>query len=287
VIRGGLTAAGVTAGTTATEIAMPSVMTLNLANYNDHGNWSERLQIIVGTIVDKNPDVIAVQEVRFDPAHPSTQSSYQSMAEQIVYLLNRTRSYAGVDIVSQPLVFYSDSAKHYPSPPPHRQFWEGLAILSRQRVLETGSIFLTHTGSDANLRGTQFARIASGDTPFTVFNTHFGLDEAERESNARETLAYMNRFAGPRLLVGDLNAEPGEPALTVLSKGGLTDLWAKLEPNQKGSTYPSCDPSARDDYVWGDATVATAATTIELVATQPVNGTYASDHFGLLVTIAL
>lgn len=268
---------------------MPSVMTLNLANYDDHPDWSARLQIIVTTILNENPDVIAVQEVRFDPSQPTTQSSYQSMAEQIVDLLNQAQpaTYAGVDIVSQPLMFYPDSSEHYPSPPPNKQLWEGLAILSRLPVLKTGSIFLARTGSDANLRGTQFATVATGGTELTVFNTHFGLDATDRESNATQTLAYMDGFASPRLLVGDLNAVPGDPALAILAKGGLTDLWAQLEPDQNGYTWPSSDPSKRIDYCWGDATVATAATTIDLVATQPVNGIYASDHFGLLVTITL
>jgi endonuclease/exonuclease/phosphatase family metal-dependent hydrolase len=97
----------------------------------------------------------------------------------------------------------------------------------------------------------------------------------------------MNGFSGPRLLVGDLNAEPGDPALQTLANGGLTDLWASLEPDQAGYTWPSNDPSKRIDYCWGDDTVAPAAQAIELVATQPVNGIYASDHFGLLVTINL
>src|SRR5436190_4950852 len=129
---------------------MPSVMTLNLANYDDHPDWSDRLQIIVDTILTENPDIIAVQEVRFDPSQPTTQSSYQSMAEQIVYLLDQASSgaYAGIDIVSQPLMFYPDSSDHYPAPPPNKQLWEGLAILSRLPVVQTGSIFLTRTGSD-------------------------------------------------------------------------------------------------------------------------------------------
>lgn len=268
---------------------MPSVMTLNLANYDDHPDWSKRLQIIVTTILTEDPDVIAVQEVRFDPSQPTTQSSYQSMAEQIVYQLNQAAggTYAGVNIVSQPLMFYPDSSLHYPSPPPDKQLWEGLAILSRLPVLETGSIFLSRTGGDANLRGTQFATVDAGGTAFTVLNTHFALDQTNRESNARQTLSYLDGLSGPRLLVGDLNAVPGDPALAILTGGGLTDLWAQLEPDQNGYTWPSNDPSRRIDYCWGDASVASAATTIALVATQPVNGIYASDHFGLLVTFTL
>jgi endonuclease/exonuclease/phosphatase family metal-dependent hydrolase len=265
---------------------MLELMTLNLANYDDHPDWPQRIQIIVDTILSGQPDVIAVQEVRFDPGQPTTQASYQGMAEQIVYLLNQSTAYAGLSIVSQPFMFYPDAACHYPAPPPDDRLWEGLAILTRLPVTDTGAVFLTKTGTDGNLRGTQYAAVTTPSGTFYVFNTHFGLDETDRCSNAQQTLAYMSRFDGPQLLLGDLNAIPGDPALEILTKGGLTDLWASLQPNANGYTYPSSAPAKRIDYAWANDTARPSAQAIQLVATQPVEGIYASDHLGLLVTVA-
>jgi len=259
---------------------MLTIMTLNLANYDDHPDWSQRLQIIVDTITTAQPDVIAVQEVRFDPSQPTTQASYQSMSEQLVALLDRSASYAGLSIVTQPLMFYPDSSEHYPAPPPSTQKWEGLSILSRLPIVETGAIFLTKTGSDGNLRGTQYAGVTSASQTVYVFNTHFALDATDQLSNAQETVAYMARFSGPQILVGDLNAVPSSPAVAVLTASGLTDVWASLEPDSNGYTWASNDPSKRIDYCFASA--AASPQSIALVATAPVDGIYASDHFGLV-----
>jgi endonuclease/exonuclease/phosphatase family metal-dependent hydrolase len=263
-------------------------MTLNLANYDDHPDWSERLQIIVTAIAAAEADVIAVQEVRFDPAQPTTQQSYQSMAEQLVYQLDQQPGYAGVSIVTQPLMFYPVASDHYPSPPPDGQLWEGVSILSRLPITETGALFLTRDGGDGNLRGTQYAAVTtSSSNTLYVFNTHFALDQTNRNSNATETLAYMNRSGGLQILLGDLNAIPSDPCITILGDGGLTDVWAKLEPDKAGYTYPSSKPSERIDYAWANAGTASLVTAIELVATQPVDGIYASDHVGIVVTLDL
>jgi endonuclease/exonuclease/phosphatase family metal-dependent hydrolase len=262
---------------------MLTLLTLNLANYDDHPDWPQRLQIMVDAIVAAQPDVIAVQEVRFDPSQPTTEASYQSMAEQLVYLLDQQASYAGLSIVSQPLMFYPDPSDQYPAPPPATQLWEGLAILSRLPIVQTGAIFLSQPGSDRNRRGTQHAAVTSGDTTVHVFNTHFALDAIDQASNAVETIAYLAGFSGPQILVGDLNAIPSAPAVAALTAAGLTDAWASLEPGAYGYTWPSNDPAKRIDY--GFVNAALSAQSVELVLTQPVGGIYASDHLGLVFTL--
>ena len=44
-----------------------TVITFNIANYNDHPFWSERLGLIVDAIRDAHADVVVLQEVRMDP----------------------------------------------------------------------------------------------------------------------------------------------------------------------------------------------------------------------------
>ena len=60
------------------------ILTWNLANYDDHLNWEIRRKLIVKEIAKYQPDVLALQEVRYNSQHPSTQDSHLNMAEQIL-----------------------------------------------------------------------------------------------------------------------------------------------------------------------------------------------------------
>ncbi len=276
------------------------VITLNTANYDDHLHWDQRVLMIAADIVARDADVIALQEIRFDPSQASTQVSYQNMGEQIIAAIRGTTggdSYENTRIATMPSMYYpivggQQTPWQYPSPgSPNgdHQLWEGLTILSKPSVTTTGGIYLTRTAGcgDGNLRATQFAEIATPARPLFVFNTHFGLDGPCLTSNASETVAYMGGFEGLQLLVGDFNAEPDNDALNLLRSAGLTDIWAALHPDDPGYTWPSGDPAKRIDYCWANGALHPQAVDIELIATEPDNGVYASDHYGLCVTLHL
>ncbi len=274
-------------------------VTLNLANYDDDSDWDQRAEMIAEVLIDLDADLVAFQEVRFNPDQPSTSASYQNMAEQVLHAIRQSEggeAWEGTTIVTQPAMYYpqidgEENPWEYPQPSTDEddaQEWEGLTILSRDGVFETGSVFLSQSEgcTDNNRRITQYAATKGFDEPLHFFNTHFAFrEEVCRESNAEETLAYMSRFDGFQLLVGDLNAEPDDPALQLLRDAGLVDLWQELQGNDPGYTYASDDPTKRIDYCWANQALAVQATGIELIATQPAaNGVYASDHFGLCVT---
>jgi endonuclease/exonuclease/phosphatase family metal-dependent hydrolase len=52
------------------------------------------------------------------------------------------------------------------------------------------------------------ALMSIGTQRFHVFVTHLGLTEDQREEQIRQIVDIMSRFAGPKILLGDLNAEP-------------------------------------------------------------------------------
>lgn len=264
---------------------MLTVMTLNAANYNDHKNWEIRRQIIVNTILKYNVDLIALQEIRFDASQESTKITYENMGEQILSQLS-DQGYQG-SIVYQWAQYYDPTTRN-----PVQTIttcWEGLAIISHTSLVETGSVFLSSTNcSDGNHRITEYASIQKDTGMFYLFNTHFAMYEECLPANIKETVAYMEQFnTSPRLLVGDMNATPDNPDIQTLAKLGFTDVWAMLQPGKPGYTYPSDNPVKRIDYCWADKNAVGSCKGIELVCTDPQSGIYASDHFGLLVTLSI
>lgn len=272
------------------------VVNWNLANYDDHPNWEQRLQMIADNLIILQPDLVALQEIRFNPDQVSTRVSYQNMAEQVLHAIRQIENgdvWAGTSIVTQTSMFYplvggEENPWRYPQPSPNEKEWEGLTILSRGGVLETGSVFLSLSNcTDFNRRITQYVAVDSLDgldDRLFLFNAHFSYSGACRVNNVNETLAYMSRYDGYQLLVGDMNATPDDPSLQPLRDAGLVDLWQELQGDALGYTAPSDDPTNRIDYCWANQALAALATEIELIATQPEDDVYASDHFGLCVT---
>jgi len=59
------------------------VMMYNMANYDNHAQWPTRSQMFAQVIMEKQPDIILFQEVRFNPDQPNTKVNYQNMAEEV------------------------------------------------------------------------------------------------------------------------------------------------------------------------------------------------------------
>jgi endonuclease/exonuclease/phosphatase family metal-dependent hydrolase len=176
---------------------MTKIMTLNLANYDDHGNWDKQLDIIAQVIVDKDPDIISLQEVRFNPTRWSTKCLYQNMGEQVLFKLNDAcHAHMGSAVFWQPTMFYKSMLGEAPYryyPLPEVEEWEGKSIISRLPVFETGSRFPNQCGkADLNRRSTQHVVIALPDgTHLYVYNCHFYYDGSTFSSNLAETIDYI------------------------------------------------------------------------------------------------
>lgn len=273
-----------------------TVMTLNLANYHDHANWEERATMIADEIQKTHADIITLQETRFDPDQPSTQRTYQDMAQQILYRLNKRGDFLNASIVTQPAMYYPDRAQAYPLPaylsPTHQSsYWEGLSVISRIPIQETGSVFLSMPANchDANQRNTQYVKVENNGKPLYIANIHFAYDEPCTLSNARETMAYFNAIVKdqPMIMLGDYNATPNSPIFPLLSAQGMTDMWLKLRPQEAGNTATASNPIKRIDYIMANAAAINAMQDkeeIELVCDKPQSGLYCSDHLGVALT---
>lgn len=280
-----------------------TIMTLNLANYNDHAYWDERLAMIADEIQKNHADIIALQETRFDPGHPSSQRTYQDMAQQILYLLNTRGDYLDATVVTQPVMYYPNRSRSsalgmhaYPlpanlSPTGQSFYWEGLSIISKLPIQETGSVFLSMPSNctDINQRNTQYIKVENQGKPLYIANIHFAYHQPCTITNAQETMKYLNPIVKDQamLMLGDFNATPASPIFPMLTAEGMTDMWLKLRPQDPGDTSNSSYPTKRIDFILANAAALrdmNGSESIKLVCDKSKGGLFCSDHNGVALT---
>ena len=254
------------------------IVSWNIANYDDHPKWITRKNLIANEILKADADILALQEVRFNKDHPSTKATYMNSAEQILTQLQSKNKFIDAKIITQPAMHFSQTG-----------FWEGLSIISKNDIMETGTIFHSHihNNKDMNMRVTQYSAIVSSNFVYFLFNTHFSYDEMNLRSNIGEVMSYTDRFAGyPMILLGDMNATPQDENIHKLTMQGFIDIWNILNPESDGFSYPSREPAKRIDFCWANEAIAKDIKSIKLIGNKPnKDGIYPSDHLGLVIEI--
>lgn len=170
--------------------------------------------------------------------------------------------------------------------------------------LESGHFWLSETPDVPGSKSwdSSLPRIATwvkffdrtGARCFYYFNTHLDhRGEVARVESARLLLGRILRVEStvPAILTGDFNAAGGsaEP-WTVLTSGGLTDLWdhaiekTGLPNTWNGFEIPNPAQARRIDWIL--ATPGVVAQTCEIDAVQE-QGRYPSDHMPVIAIITL
>jgi endonuclease/exonuclease/phosphatase family metal-dependent hydrolase len=283
---------------------MITVVGLNAANYDDHdspgdepGPWVERLPAIANAIVAGNPDVIGLCEIRFNANNPFNSDCGRFWGQYGVNAPNCGLMDMGAQILLllqtlAPEAYGPATIMTSLGPPYPNGAIEGLSIITRWPVRASGDITHGKTpgSSDAgNTRLTQWAVINTpADGPLGFFNTHLSLDANDRVLQVQEILQLIAAKAPPSYcLVGDMNAEPTDPAMQALAAAGLTDTWPQLQGTSPGFTFQSWALTKRIDYCWTSPALAPAAQSMTLFG-QPASpgATCPSDHLGTLTTFA-
>ncbi|GHB70682.1 metal-dependent hydrolase [Streptomyces viridiviolaceus] len=157
----------------------------------------------------------------------------------------------------------------------------GVAVLSRYPVLEAENHEITRlstqTSDPVPAPAPGFAEVVVNvkGSHVHVYATHldYRADPSVREAQVADMLDVLAADRGPKILVGDFNAEATAPE--------LAPLWQQLRDAAPdgGGTYPAIDPVKRIDFVTvsPDVTVAGART----VATD------ASDHRPVVTDVML
>ena len=282
-----------------------TIVTYNLANYNDHNSWEERLELIANEIEAAHADVVALQEVLLDPKQPSSKLTYQNMAEQLLYKLNQRGDFLEATLVTQPVMYYPTNlddhlgTHQYPLPASlsaHHQsyYWEGLSIIAKPMILETGGYFLSMPADcgDTNKRVTQYAKLLKSGQIYNIANVHFAYATPCAVLNASETIDYLERVLPknePTFIAGDFNEKPDSPIFDLIRDHDYTDAWQTLRPNDPGYTSNSEHPYKRIDYIWVNSAARAYlgnAEQIRLIGNHATDGLYPSDHYGIALTLA-
>ncbi len=245
-----------------------SVLTLNI--WHDQEDWPARLDLIAERLRAMMPDVVCLQEVLQKPGLPN---QARTLAERLGYRYY----FASVD--------GPERAKRY-----------GNAILSRHPFVEENWKALR---PHDDYRTAAHVRIRVDGYPIDVYNTHLhyggeGGGEAVRRTQIRDLLAFVDSTrarGGAVLLAGDFNAPPDAPELRLL-RGAFGDAYAALRPQEKADAT-TLNPHfghtpRRIDYVFVERDTRLAPQHAEILFRKPTrDGVWASDHFGVLIRLAL
>jgi endonuclease/exonuclease/phosphatase family metal-dependent hydrolase len=248
---------------------MVRILTLNI-NYDmdKHGPWEQRRGLIRDAILEKQPDIVALQAVR--------QSGELSQAEELAHLLEYP------SVIFQPVVELEERSIG------------GSGFISCHPVISFDHLPLSVIPGqeDSNPRILLNALFELPNEKLRVFNAHFSWVEVQATRNLDEAFTYIKNFPEPSLLVGDFNIQPNSDLLARLRMDGWFDAWEKLYPSKffpdkTGYTFEAHLPTMRIDYVWAAQELADRVTIAETVA-APYNGrgTALSDHLGLVVSFS-
>jgi endonuclease/exonuclease/phosphatase family metal-dependent hydrolase len=262
---------------------MASLTLLNLNIWNYNAPWPERRARIAHLIRDADPDLVALQEIRYHDWLP--ERGHQ--ADQIL------AEVTGYHSLWHPAHYWLPGSSGNPG----QTCWEGLAIFSQMPIVDQALLRLSRDPEDPH---DSFQRIVLGaqvrtpSGPFWLFDTHYPLSAPARARVAVETHDFVRQTAGDRpfALAGDLNAVPADAPIRFLcgqlelhgQSGTLLDAWDATHPGEPGYTFPAWEPARRIDYLWVPAGVQVEAITV--VGSVPDRDTVsASDHCGLLAAL--
>lgn len=162
-------------------------------------------------------------------------------------------------------------------------------------ILEGGDFWLSERPSRPGSRGWDASaprictwaalRARATGVRFVVFNTH--LDQAGPTARERGAVLLAARAAGharhPRVLLGDLNADPDSAPLRLLAEAGFRDTYRERHPDGADGTFHRFTGKAdgpRIDYVLCDERWSVVEARVLRSAPE------ASDHFPVLGVLA-
>ncbi len=157
----------------------------------------------------------------------------------------------------------------------------GTAILATEqvRVRATARVPLT-TPRDVPARQATHAILSLGGLGVSVTSVQFGLRPEVRRTNLGELLDYLATIEQPSVIGTDLNESIRSPVAASLAER-LQDAHA-VAGSGAGLTYPTADPSTRQDFVFVSRRLQVRAATVPTDAQVQV----ASHHRPVVVDLA-
>lgn len=237
-----------------------SVVTVNLRCLLD--DWDARKPLIVDALVAAHADAVAVQEACAEQGGGGRDNVVELVAALetetgLVWSVHRAVTHTSWDLYD-----------------------EGVAVLAPHPFAGTAVVDLPPGVFPRKLVA---ARVVGAQGPVVVGATHLDYESAAvRAAQADAAVSGASQLASPGEAIvvgGDMNETPGGAAGDVLAAAGFVDLWADLEPQAPGYTFPADVPQARIDYLWlRAASSGFAPASVTVILGQPVGGVTGSDH---------
>jgi endonuclease/exonuclease/phosphatase family metal-dependent hydrolase len=248
---------------------MLRILTLNLNYYGtQYGPWADRRQLIAAAIRQTQPDIMAFQAVAQEP-------TVESCLDQAAQLARDLDGY--------------DHTVFCPTQSCVDGRIEGMALVSRLPLAATHhrELSLRSGLEDSSHRILMHARFDLADGPLHLFNAHVSWVAKQAQDNLDEILPYVEPHPGRAVLLGDFNMTPDSPLTAQIQEQGWLDSWATCHPQAPGYTFfEGGQLSKRIDYVWVREEMRSQLKDIQIIADRPSpDGTRASDHAGLMVTL--
>jgi endonuclease/exonuclease/phosphatase family metal-dependent hydrolase len=240
------------------------VATLNILNLADR--WDERLPLLLADTAALRPDLLGLQEV----IYPMQQDRLLAAGTPDEYAIHRgwagRPEYGNSLLVRPPLV--ADRLERLD--------------LGHQRAVHRVTVMLP------------------GGASLLVAVTHLHHrvpDAALRDEQTAALVAWLDTAppSDAQVVMGDFNADPGEPAYGRMLGAGFRSAYAEANGGEPAVTWPSGlrapamdtdgDPSCLD-YIWLRGRVRTADA--RLWADRPAADDatlYPSDHLGVVATV--
>lgn len=233
-------------------VAAPSTASLPrplvVMSYNIHAGADSAgvydFDRIAATVRRSGASVVALQEV---DRHWSDRSDFDDVAAELGRRLHM-HSYVAPIYSNDPATAGGPRAEY------------GVAVLSAWPVLETTNHEITRLSTQttdpvpAPAPGFAEVVVNVAGLPVHVYSTHldYRAEPSVRAVRATETVAIMAQDAGPKILMGDMNAPADAPELAPLH-AAYRDAWTA--GRGAGLSYPSIVPESRIDQILLSSTV--------------------------------
>lgn len=264
-----------------------------------HGPWQHRRPAIAATLAAISPDACGLQEVWGAAGGGDQDGAGENLAAGLAERLGMHWCWASLPISARRRAAHG------------AELAIGNAVLSRWPI--TGQEQLALPVADGEQpRVALHARLEApgGSLPFfTTHLTHRPDASAERVAQVRALARFVAEHSAgcayPAVVTGDLNAEPDSDEVRLL--GGLktapavpgqvlVDAWRYATPGDPGYTWDLRNPhlaragllNARIDYVLVGLPRGERGwvRSVRLAGTEPVDGTFPSDHFAVVADLS-
>ena len=271
---------------------------MKLLTLNTHSlvedNYSTKLDAFVSAIAEQRPDIIALQEVNQTIAETQVDvisEGYVPCVENII-IRKDNHVYKAAELLE------GAGVKYYwtwlPLKKGYNKYDEGIALMSRSRIIETDVVRISETDDYNNWKTRKIIGIRTEAAPDEwFFSVHYGwwddLDEPF-QNQWQKTAEYMKKYSRVWLM-GDFNspAEVRNEGYDMINSGGWYDSYTLARTRDNGITVGKVIDGWRDkvsgtdgmriDQIWCSQKAEIASSEVIFNgANKPV----VSDHYGVV-----